>query len=164
MIGKEAPAIANCALLRAAEDIVTLPPIALRVDDCVVELPTFTLPKLSAVGAMVNCPTVEPVPVSGTFKLMPVTKTFPPAAPVACGVKVTFSVILCPARSDRGRVGPLTEKLVPVIWNAVSDSLELLALVNTTGSDALLPTVTEPKERLEGEAVSGLLFTPLPPI
>src|ERR1700733_7422023 len=61
--GNEAPAIANCELLLDADETVTLPPFALRVEDCVVVVPTSTLPKLSAVGATISCPIVSPVPL-----------------------------------------------------------------------------------------------------
>src|ERR1700727_1878732 len=65
--GNETPAIANCELLLETDETVTLPPVALRVEDWVVVVPTSTLPKLMAVGATVSCPVVSPVPLKGTF-------------------------------------------------------------------------------------------------
>jgi hypothetical protein len=69
--GNETPAIANCELLLDADDTVTLPPVALRLEDWVVVVPTSTLPKLIAVGATVSCPIVSPVPLKGTFRETP---------------------------------------------------------------------------------------------
>ena len=69
--GKEAPAIANWALLLAAEEIVTLPPVALRVEVCVVDVPSSTLPKFTEVGERLSCPIVVPVPVKGMFRRTP---------------------------------------------------------------------------------------------
>ena len=77
------------------------------------EVPTFTLPKLRAVGESVSCPTVTPVPVKGTFRLGPDIKMLPLATELVCGLKVTSRVRLCPGESASGKVGPLTEKPVP---------------------------------------------------
>lgn len=50
--GKEVPEIVNCELLLLADEIVTLPPVAVSVEVCVVELPRFTLPKLNDPGVI----------------------------------------------------------------------------------------------------------------
>src|SRR5579863_9346644 len=112
--GNDAPAIANCELLLAADEMVTLPPVALKVDDCVVEFPTSTLPKFTVVGDAVSFPIAVPVPLMGMFRLMGVMKRLPPLEPTDCGAKVIVSVTLFPGARTTGRVGPVTEKLVPV--------------------------------------------------
>jgi hypothetical protein len=61
----------------------------------------------------------------------------------------------------RGRLGPLNEKPLPVAWNAVNVSIPDPVLVSETESAELLPTETDPNERLEGAAVIGSMLTPL---
>jgi hypothetical protein len=95
VFGKTAPGRANCELLLDAEEIVTLPPTALKVAVCVAVVPTITLPKLSVAGATVNCTlALSPVPASGTFSDGPEKYELPPVRPVACGLKVAFNCTL----------------------------------------------------------------------
>ena len=68
---------------------------------------------------MLNCPAVfvtvvVPVPVSGMFRLSLETHRLPPVGPTDWGVKVTFTVILCPTSKVVGNAGPLTENPPPV--------------------------------------------------
>jgi hypothetical protein len=70
--GKDAPVKANCEPLLVSDDTVTLPPLALTVMARVAVVPTFTLPKFTGDGAILNWPAafvtvVVPVPVSGMF-------------------------------------------------------------------------------------------------
>jgi len=113
--GKETPEIENCELLVFADDTVTTPPVALMLEGCVVVAPTSTLPKLSAVGAMMSCATVVlvPVPVKGIFRFRPVRNTLPPVSPTDCGEKEKARLTLCPAGRTNGNAGPLAEKPVP---------------------------------------------------
>lgn len=73
--GKVAPGSANWELLLAAEEIVTLPPVAVNTAGCVALSPTITLPKCIDVGVMLRVPTVAvaPVPVKGRFSDGPAT-------------------------------------------------------------------------------------------
>lgn len=92
--GKETAGKKNCELLLAAEEMVTLPPVAPRVTACVPVAPIGTLPKFSALGEMVKTPVVEtvPVPFSGRFSAGPEMRTLPPATPAVWGVNETFIV------------------------------------------------------------------------
>jgi hypothetical protein len=160
--GSERPESENCELLLDAEEIVTLPPVAVIVDAWVVELPMSTLPKLIEAGATVSWPLPEaPVPLSGMLSPGPGTKMLPLSAPELCGAKVTVRVVLWPLFRTRGRLGPLNEKPLPVVWNAVNVSIPDPVLVSETESAELLPTETDPNERLEGAAVIGSMLTPL---
>jgi hypothetical protein len=95
VIGKLAPARENCWLLKAAEETITGPPVALKVADWVAVVPIETLPKLSPVGETVNCPTaVAPVPVNVTVNDGPAMRTLPAITPAVCGAKATASVTL----------------------------------------------------------------------
>ena len=79
--GKVTPAMANCALLLAAEEMVTLPPMALMLVVCVLDVPSATQPKCRNVWAILSCPIVVPVPVKGMFKPAPVIRTLPAVIP-----------------------------------------------------------------------------------
>ncbi len=63
--GNEAPTSENCELLLEEEEIVTDPPLALKVTGWLELLPTSTLPKLIAVGLSINWLVVAPVPLKG---------------------------------------------------------------------------------------------------
>lgn len=119
--GNVAPCKANCEALLLSADTVTLAPLALIVIGCVPVEPTFISPKFTDVGVMLNWPAavvVAPVPLKGTVTLGPVTKSSPALAPEVCGAKVRFTVRLCPGFNVTGKVAPLTENSLPVIWNA----------------------------------------------
>lgn len=120
--GKAAPEIAYNELLLAAEFTVTVPPVALIVEVCALELPISTLPKLRDPGETVSWPVVElvPVPLNETVKPGPGRNTLPLDDPDAVGAKVAFRVALCPCPSVRGRLGPLTVKPVPEVWYEVT--------------------------------------------
>src|ERR1700757_3145738 len=60
--GKETPLRTKCELLLASDDTVTEAPVALIVTACVSVEPTFTLPKLTLDGLMLNWPAVVVVP------------------------------------------------------------------------------------------------------
>ena len=96
---------------------MTLPPVALKLEGCVAELPTFTLPKLREVGETISFPAtlLMPVPASGTFVFGPETKTLPPIKPADCGENEMFTVTLWPAVSTSGSAGVLILKPEPVV-------------------------------------------------
>ena len=82
-------------------------------------MPIFTLPKFTGDGVMLNCPAVfvivvVPVPVRGMFRLALETHRLPPVVPADCGVKVTFTVTLCPTPKLMGKAGPLTDNPPPI--------------------------------------------------
>lgn len=162
--GKEVPERVNWELLLEAEDTVTVPPLAVIVEGCEPVLPILMLPKLRVDGVTLSWPAVvvEPVPDIGTLRLGPGTKTLPLSKPVVDGVKVTLSVTLCPLLSVIGSEGPLTPKLLPTTWNAVRVSLDEPELVRIRESEELLPTLTCPKERLDGAGVNVLPLIPMP--
>jgi len=115
--GREVPVTAKWELLLVAEVTVTLPPVAVRVENWVEVWPRFTSPKLSPLGAMVSLPVVPapepPVPRRGMFVTGPEMNTLPPSNPDWTGVKVMCRVALSPLVSTRGNEGPLTEKPLP---------------------------------------------------
>lgn len=81
-----------------------------RVSERFLLLPTWTLPKASALGLGDKVPVVTPVPESGMlrFELLPfeVTLTLPLTLPLAAGAKVTVNDVLWPALKVMGKVSP----------------------------------------------------------
>ena len=131
-------------MLLASEDTVTPELVALIVIGCVCVVPTATSPKLTRDGVIVNCPEVVcvPVPLKGTFRVAPDTRTLPLLVIADCGVKVRLNVTLCPPFKLRGKVGPLTEKPLPVVVSAESVTCPERVFVSTTGTVELFPTDT----------------------
>jgi hypothetical protein len=108
--GNEIPFIVNSELLTLAEDTTTLAPDALRFPDRFALAPTVTLPKLKAPGVTFNTPAVPAEPERGIVKpgLLETTEMLPDTVLELVGVKVTLSVMLCPAVKVSGRPGPVT--------------------------------------------------------
>lgn len=77
------------------------------------------------------------------------------------GVKTTLKVNACPGASVRGRVIPVVLKPLPLDVTAEMVTVAVPVLVSVTLCDALLPTVTFPKDRLVGLTLS-LRFRPRP--
>jgi hypothetical protein len=132
-------------------------------------VPSGTLPKFRDAGVMLNCAggggvAVVPVPVKGMFSSNPgpATKTLPAAMPADCGVNVTFNVTLFPAARVIGKLGALTENSLPTVWKVEIVLPQGRMFVTTTDFVELVPTATEPNERLAGLRVRGSLFTPIP--
>jgi len=163
-MGNDAPESENCELLLAADDTVTLPPVAVTVETPVVVEPMSTLPKLSVEGVIVSEPEVvePPLPLRGMLRPEPGTKILPLSDPDDAGANVTVRVMICPLLKNSRSFGPLTEKPLPVDWNAVTVSGIVPELVKTRDCVELLPTWTDPNETLEGAAVIGLLPTANP--
>jgi hypothetical protein len=97
-------------LEEAADDTVTLAPVALKVAVLVALRPTTVLAKLKAVGFAARCPWAVPDPESGTVRLERSVEIAndPALAPEVTGEKLTLKVALCPALNVRGNVGPVT--------------------------------------------------------
>ena len=106
-----------------------------------------------------------PVPVretvAGELVALLVTVAVPARLPVAAGVKVTFSVALCPGVKICPVETPLAVYPAPEILTLEMVTLELPALVNVTPRMLLLPRLTFAKLKLFVLALSRnvALFT-----
>jgi hypothetical protein len=163
--GKETPGIEYCELLLDPDETVTLPPVAVSVAGCVDELPTSTLPKLSVAGLTPSWPLVVlvPVPLSGMFTLGPETNTLPPTSPADFGANATVSETLWPELRTTGKVAPLTEYPLPVVWIPLRVTFQVAEFFRTNESLLVEPTATCPNERLAGLGVIDSELTPFPP-
>jgi hypothetical protein len=96
--GKVSPLSENSALVTAAEDSVTLDPLALSVPAWVLLVPTVTLPKSVDVGVTANWPCAIPVPardiVIVEFEALELMEMLPLALPPDSGVNVAAKVTL----------------------------------------------------------------------
>jgi hypothetical protein len=97
--GVAIPLMLNPVPLAEACEIVTLvPPVFVKVTEAFCRFPTVTLPKVSLVGLLANCPAVTPVPDKGTvsvgFAASDASITLPLEAPAACGAKVMVNAVL----------------------------------------------------------------------
>ncbi len=129
-------------------------------------LPTVTLPKLRLAGVAPSkkvCAT--PIPESETLagELVAVltTETLPEALPATVGAKLAVKLVLCPAVRVRGSESPLMLNPLPFAVACETVTLPVPVLVRVTFSLALLPTVTFPRFRLAGVALSSSV-TPVP--
>lgn len=77
-------------------------------------------------------------------------ESIPLTDPPDCGVKVTPKAALWPAANVKGRLTPLTAKLVPETLACDTVTLALPELVTAADKVWLLPTCMLPKLRLEG--------------
>ena len=156
VLGKDIPPRPNSGLLEAAEDTITLDPVAVRVAVRVLLVPTVTLPKFKAVTLEVIRPAGIPFPdraidKSGveafeTIAIRPLV--FPPTL----GVKRMLKVTLCLLFRLRGNLRLLKLNPAPVTlaWEIVT--VELPELVNVSYWARLLPTWILPKLTLIGLA------------
>jgi hypothetical protein len=174
--GKDTPCKINWELLLLAEDTVTLAPVALMVIGSVSVVPSFTLPKLTSVGARVKEPTVgfgvgvgaglgvppPPVPERGTVSATLETYRLPPTVPADRGAKLTFNVTLCPELRVKGNEAPLTENPLPVVLALWRVRLKGRSFLSTTGTVELAPIATEPNGTVEGLAIRDTLVVPPP--
>src|SRR6266436_9980555 len=98
--GRDSPVRWNSGLLEAAEEIVTLDPVAVSTSASTLLEPTVTLPKFKALALEVNFPAAAPVPDTAIVRLgvdaFESTTMVPFTLPAACGVKRTLKVTLCP--------------------------------------------------------------------
>ncbi len=121
--------------------------------------PTVTLPKLSEVGVAPSWPAVvDPVPDRGTlnvaFEPFEVTVTFPLTAPVVVGANLTVNVVLCPAVSVKEELIPLRVNPGPLICTFETETLDPPVFVIVPERDRFEPTVTLPKLKEVGFALS----------
>jgi len=178
--GREIPVSENSALLRLADETVTLAPAALRLLDWLTLVPTVALPKLNVVGAIVSVPVAVPVPESETLKVELEafdTTVMPPLTLAAdCGANTVLKVTLAPGLSASGTVSPLMLNPVPVAVACEIVTLDPPVFVIESVKVTLLPIWALPKARLAGLAVSvpaaagaGLMVSvrlalPVPPL
>src|SRR5271166_270393 len=163
--GKEAPSSTNWELLLAAEETVTLAPLAVMVRGWSAWVPTVTLPKVRGAGAITNWPAavLPPVPVSGMVRPAFGKIRLLLAAPVNCGAKVTLKVKVWPGETIWGKVNPLAVNSVPVISTCVRRMYDVPELVRVIGNVAVAPTLTLPNPRDAGLGVMDSLISPTPP-
>ena len=79
------------------------------------------------------------------------------------GANVTFTVTLCPPPRVTGNAPPLIENSLPWTCGANKVALQGRAFVSTIDWVELAPIATCPNDTVEGLAVTGSLFTPVPP-
>jgi hypothetical protein len=139
-------------------------------------VPSFTLPKLTSVGARVKEPTVgfgvgvgaglgvppPPVPERGTVSATLERYRLPPTVPADFGAKLTFNVTLCPEFRVKGNEAPLTENPLPVVLALWRVRLKGRSFLSTTGTVELAPIATEPNGTVEGLAIRDTLLVPPP--
>ena len=98
VIGKESPLTVNSEVLRLAEVIVMLEPVAVSEAVMVLFCPTVTFPKFNADGPTANCPATVAVPtiemVSVGFEASETTEIEPALFPPVVGVNTTPKVKL----------------------------------------------------------------------
>jgi hypothetical protein len=125
-----------------------------NVSETLALLPIAMLPSERLDGFGLSAPCDTPVPDTGILKLgfepLEVIPTFPLAAPVVVGAKVTLNEVLCPAASVTGSENPA--KLNPVPLTDAAEIVTLVPPLLTRVSDWLLlvPTVTLPTPMLLG--------------
>jgi hypothetical protein len=96
-------------------------PEEVSVSDCVADVFTAMLPKLSVVALGVSCEfAVVPVPLNDTTAVLPVVELLaivrlPVADPVAVGLYWTCRVSACPGFNVAGSVAPAMLKAAPVM-------------------------------------------------
>jgi len=164
--GSDSPLRLNSVVLVLAEEIVTLPPLALNVSVRLLLEPTATLPKSRLLGETANWPTAAPVPDSAIDGAVPVafetTARLPLALPAESGANTRLKVKLCPADSVKGKVIPLTLKPLPVTFACEMVTLEPLELLKVACLVLLSPTCTLPKDRLDGLTARVPAAVPVP--
>src|SRR5512146_681257 len=141
-------------------------PVLLSVIVWLALLPTFTLPKLTLVGAAESCAMPWPDPLSATVtgevELLFTRLTLPLAEPPVVGANVTVKLLVWPGVRVNGTVMPLMLNPVP---EAVACEIVRFAepgLLKVTVCVALLPTFTLPKATGLGDAESCGTPWPVP--
>lgn len=101
--GRDKPETLNSELLDEAEEIVTLAALAVSVLVRLLDVPTFTFPKLRLEGFTVSWPLAAPVPLSAMARLelgaFDEIVSEPLVVPAEAGANRTVKVRLCPAVS-----------------------------------------------------------------
>jgi hypothetical protein len=167
VVGRVRPVIVKLELFVLAPLTVTLAPLAVRVPLAEALLETTTLPKLKPVGVTASCPAATaPDPEKGIVNVglaaVEVIVTFPLAAPDDVGANDTLKPMLWPAFRVIGGVIPVRVKpdpLTPACETVTPDPPEF---VNIPDSDCSPPSVTVPKAKLVGFAVTVPAVAPVP--
>jgi len=137
----------------ACETVKLDVPLFLICTVCEFVFPVTTEPKLADVGVRLN-PGCTCVPVTAATAFTPslfVTVTLPVVAPAVVGANVTLNVRLCEGASATGAASPPTEIPAPLAATCVTVTLEFPVFETCTFCLVLLPALTLPKFKLEGE-------------
>jgi hypothetical protein len=137
-------------------EMVTEDPVAPKVPLRDPLAPTTTLPKLRLAGASDNWPCAVPVPESAILSdelfAVETTASVPLVVPVALGPKVTVNVTRCCGDNVIGRLSPLTEKPMPLMFACEIVSADPPVLVSVSERLELLVVRTLPKESVDDDA------------
>jgi hypothetical protein len=166
VMGSEKALMLKPTPLTVTCETVTLPvPVLVRVTVWQPLLPTVTFPKLRLAGDAPRRRPVTPVPPSvtaaGELVALPTTEMVPLTLPVVVGAKIALKVTLWPEVSVRGSERALIPKPTPLTVACETVTLPVPESVRVTVRELLLPTVTLPKLRVEGLALSSRV-TPVP--
>src|SRR5271155_268095 len=143
-------------------------PDDVSVIDCVVEVLTGTLPKLTLVVLTVNCGfAATPVPVKASVAVLPLVELLlivscPVAAPATVGRNCSCKVTDWFGFSVTGRLPLTMVKPAPVIESEFTVTAEVPDDVSVTEAFADEFTVTLPKLRVEALSVNCGFAAPVP--
>jgi len=136
--GSAIPRRENSESVTPTDDNVTVDPVAVRVPDCVLLVPTVTFPKSVARGVTASCPWAMPVPATGIVSdevaASELTLTLPLALPGERGVNITVKVTLWPTARVSGTFKPVKTKLLPVVAACVMVTVEPPVLLRAANS------------------------------
>jgi hypothetical protein len=142
-----------------AWDTVTVEdPELVRVIGEVCVCPLWRLRKLRLAGLDTRVPDPTAVPETGTLTTgsdaSVVTATVPLEVPVDCGVKVTEKVFFCPGDRVVGKLRPVILKPRPLTVACFTVTLVLPEFTRDSDWVRLAPTLTLPRAKTVGEAVT----------
>lgn len=151
----------------AALEITTSdPPEFVIVADCEPLLEVCTLPKLKLEGVDVSSPVAAAFPENATvtdgLEALLVIIRAPVFAPAASGAYFTVKLVLCPAASVKGRLGPLTLNPVPLAFACEIVTLVPPVFVTVSVRICVLPICVELNARLEEESDNTPAAAPVP--
>ena len=143
----------------AAETVTLVVPLFVSVIDCVLLLPTPTLPNAKLPGFATRAvfaatPLPEMARVCGEFGALSANTMLPVVPPAVAGVNVTLKEALCPAPRVAGNARPLIPNPLPVSVARFKLRFTLPLFVSFTVCELLCPTVTFPKLSEVGDMVS----------
>lgn len=148
-------------------DITTSdPPEFLIVADCEPLVEVCTLPKLKLEGVNVSSPGAAAFPeiatvTDGLEALLVITRA-PVFVPAVSGAYFTVKLVLCPAASVTGRLGPLTLNPVPLALACEIVTVVPPEFVIVSVRVCVLPICVELNARLEGERDNAPAAAPVP--
>jgi hypothetical protein len=170
--GKLPPTIVKPVPVIAAELTVTGEvPVEVRVRDCVVDVPTVTLPKLKVAALKANCGLTAAVlvPLRPTTAVLPVDESLlivscPLAVPAVEGANCTRRVTDWVGFSVTGKLPPTIVKAVPLIVAVLTVTGAVPVEVRVSDWVVAVPTVTLPKLKVAALTAScGLVAALLVP-